>query len=98
MDLLDQLDIIKNIIDDKYSNIINSYYSKRQSALFNLYMGVPESDAAYFAVSTKLWNEIKDNRLRVILDPQARKDARIASLLSYLGPSLCRLIYRIARR
>lgn len=40
LDLLDQLNVVKTIVRTKYPSVINAYYSKEQSALFNLYMNM----------------------------------------------------------
>lgn len=99
LDLLDQLNIVKSIVRTKYPSAINAYYSKEQSALFNLYMNINRCDIKEnLKIADRLWAEIKNNRISVLRDREARTDARIASLLSFSGPSLCRCIYRLVRK
>lgn len=99
LDLLDQLNIVKSIVQTKYPSAINAYYSKEQSALFNLYMNINRCDIKEnLKIADRLWAEIKNNRISVLRDREARTDARIASLLSFSGPSLCRCIYRLVRK
>lgn len=98
LDLLDQLNVVKSIVQAKYPSVINAYYSKEQSALFNLYMNINHCDIKNLKIADRLWAEIKNNRISVLRDREARTDARIASLLSFSGPSLCRCIYRLVRK
>lgn len=99
LDLLDQLNVVKSIVQTKYPSAINAYYSKEQSALFNLYMNINRCDIKEnLEITDGLWNGIKKNRISVLRDGEARTDARIASLLSFFGPSLCRCIYRLVRK
>lgn len=99
LDLLDQLNVVKSIVQAKYPSVINAYYSKEQSALFNLYMNINRCDIKEnLKIADRLWAEIKNNRISVLRDREARTDARIASLLSFSGPSLCRCIYRLVRK
>lgn len=99
LDLLDQLNVVKTIVQAKYPSIINAYYSKEQSALFNLYMNIgPDDTKEMLGIADDLWNGIKKNRISVLKDREARLDARIASLLSFSGSSLCRYIYKLARK
>lgn len=99
LDLLDQLNVVKSIVQTKYPSAINAYYSKEQSALFNLYMNIsPDDTKEMLEIAGGLWNGIKKNRISVLRDKEARPDARIASLLSFSGPSLCRCIYRLVRK
>lgn len=99
LDLLDQLNVVKSIVQAKYPSVINAYYSKEQSALFNLYMNINRCDIKEnLEIADRLWAEIKNNRISVLRDREARTDARIASLLSFSGPSLCRCIYRLVRK
>lgn len=99
LDLLDQLNVVKSIVQTKYPSAINAYYSKEQSALFNLYMNINRCDIKEnLKIADRLWAEIKNNRISVLRDREARTDARIASLLSFSGPSLCRCIYRLVRK
>lgn len=99
LDLLDQLNVVKSIVQTKYPSAINAYFSKEQSALFNLYMNIsPDDTKEMLEIADGLWNGIKKNRISVLRDGEARPDARIASLLSFSGPSLCRCIYRLVRK
>jgi len=99
LDLLDQLSVVKSIVQTKYPSAIGAYYSKEQSALFNLYMNINRTDAKEnLKIVDRLWTEIKNNRISVLKDREARTDARIASLLSFFGPSLCRCIYKLVRK
>lgn len=99
LDLLDQLNVVKSIVQAKYPSVINAYYSKEQSALFNLYMNINRCDIKEnLKIADRLWAEIKNNRISVLRDREARTDARIASLLSFSGPLLCRCIYRLVRK
>lgn len=98
LDLLDQLNVIKQLVQDKYPCIFPAYRSKLQSALFNLYMKIPYKNTEHWNVAEQLWSQIVDNRLKVIQDKHARPDARVASILSYMGQRTCRVIYRMARR
>ena len=83
----------------KYPSVINAYYSKEQSALFNLYMNMsPDGTKEILGIADDLWNGIKNNRISVLKDREARPDARIASLLSFLGPIPCRCVYRLVRK
>ena len=99
LDLLDQLNIVKSIVQTKYPNVINAYYSKEQSALFNLRMNMnPDDTKEMPGIADDLWSGIKSNRISVLKDREARPDARIASLLSFLGPIPCRWVYRLVRK
>lgn len=99
LDLLDQLNVVKSIVQTKYPSAINAYFSKEQSALFNLYMNIsPDDTKEMLEIADGLWNGIRKNRISVLRDGEARPDARIASLLSFSGPSLCRCIYRLVRK
>lgn len=98
LDLLDQLNIIKKIVQTKYPDIFPAYRSKLQSALFNLYMKIPYNDKIYKKIACELWSQIIDNRREVIQDKNARPDARIASILSFLGQGICRAVYRMVRQ
>ena len=60
LDLLDQLNVVKTIVQAKYPSIINAYYSKEQSALFNLYMNIgPDDTKEMLGIADDLWNGIK---------------------------------------
>lgn len=99
LDLLDQLSVVKSIVQTKYPGAIGAYYSKEQSALFNLYMNINRCDTKEnLKIADRLWAEIKNNRISVLKDREARTDARIASLLSFSGPLLCRCIYKLVRK
>ena len=99
LDLLDQLNVVKSIVQLKYPNAINAYYSKEQSALFNLCMNIPQkSTEQNQEICKMLWKSILKNRIRVILDKNARIDERLASMLSYLSYTLCKHIYHLVRR
>lgn len=99
LDLLDQLSVVKSIVQTKYPSAINAYYSKEQSALFNLYMNIsPDDTKEMLEITDGLWNGIKKNRISVLRDKEARPDARIASLLSFLGPIPCRCVYKLVRK
>ena len=99
LDLLDQLNVVKSIVQTKYPSAINAYYSKEQSALFNLYMNIsPDDTKEMLEIASGLWNGIKKNRISVLKDKEARPDAKIASLLSFLGPIPCRCVYRLVRK
>lgn len=99
LDLLDQLNVVKTIVQAKYPSVINAYYSKEQSALFNLCMNIPQHSVGRIQeIHEILWTQICKNRKRVLLDKNARIDARIASALSYFGCSVCKDIYRFIRR
>lgn len=99
LDLLDQLNVVKSIVQLKYPNAINAYYSKEQSALFNLCMNIPQkSKEQNQEICKMLWKSILKNRIRVILDKNARIDARLASMLSYFSYTLCKHIYHLVRR
>lgn len=99
LDLLDQLNVVKSIVQTKYLSAINAYYSKEQSALFNLYMNIsPDDTKEMLEIASGLWNGIKKNRISVLKDKEARPDAKIASLLSFLGPIPCRCVYRLVRK
>lgn len=99
LDLLDQLSVVKSIVQTKYPDAIGAYYSKEQSALFNLCMNIPQNSMGQVQeIRGTLWKLICKNRKRVLLDKNARVDARIASVLSYFGCSVCKDIYKFIRR
>lgn len=99
LDLLDQLNVVKSIVQTKYPSAINAYFSKEQSALFNLYMNIsPDDTKEMLEIAGGLWNGIKKNRISVLKDKEARPDAKIASLLSFLGPIPCRCVYKLVRK
>lgn len=99
LDLLDQLGVVKSIVRAKYPSATGAYYSKEQSALFNLCMNIPQNSVGQVQeIRETLWKLICKNRKRVLLDKSARTDARIASALSYFGCSVCKDIYRFIRR
>ena len=99
LDLLDQLSVVRSIVQAKYPGIMGAYYSKEQSALFNLYMNINRTDTKEkLKIADRLWAEIKKNRISVLKDKEARTDARIASLLSFSGSSLCRCVYKLVRK
>lgn len=99
LDLLDQLNVVKSIVQTTYPSIINAYYSKEQSALFNLYMNIsPDDTKEMLGIADDLWHGIKKNRISVLKDREARPDARIASLLSFLGSIPCRCVYKLVRK
>ena len=99
LDLLDQLNVVKSIVQTKYPSAINAYYSKEQSALFNLYMNIsPDDTKEMLEIADGLWNGVKKNRISVLGDGEARPDARIASLLSFLGSIPCRCVYKLVRK
>lgn len=99
LDLLDQLSVVKSIVQTKYPGAIGAYYSKEQSALFNLCMNIPQNSVGKTKKIRKdLWSLILKNRRKVIFDKCARSDARIASALSFLGFKICNMAYKIVRR
>lgn len=99
LDLLDQLSVVKSIVQTKYPGAIGAYYSKEQSALFNLCMNIPQNSVGKTKKIRKdLWNLILKNRRKVIFDKCARSDARIASAISVLGFKICNMAYKIVRR
>ena len=60
LDLLDQLNVVKSIVQTTYPSIINAYYSKEQSALFNLYMNIsPDDTKEMLGIADDLWHGIK---------------------------------------
>ena len=66
LDLLDQLNVVKSIVQTTYPSIINAYYSKEQSALFNLYMNIsPDDTKEMLGIADDLWHGIKKNRISV---------------------------------
>ena len=58
----------------------------------------PDGTKEILGIADDLWNGIKNNRISVLKDREARPDARIASLLSFLGPIPCRCVYRLVRK
>ena len=44
-------------------------------------------------IEKALWQEVKKYRRNVLLDPQARKKARLAAALSYSGYAMTRRVY-----
>lgn len=95
LDLLGQLDEVRRLVETNYPDLMPAWQSKLQSALFNLYMKIPSAQAGK-ATGRRLWTMIRTNRMAVIRNRGARLDARLASLLSYFGPDVCRFAYRLS--
>lgn len=93
LDLLDQLDVVRRLVESKYPAIMPSYRNKLQSALFNLYMKIPYKNVIYKDIANDLWSQIVNNRRKVIRDKKAQPEVRIASILSFAGQSVFRYIY-----
>ena len=50
-------------------------------------------DKQHEKIEKALWQEVKKYRRNVLLDPQARKKARLAAALSYSGYAMTRRVY-----
>ena len=50
-------------------------------------------DTEHEKIKKALWQEVKKYRKNVLLDPQARKKARLAAMLSYSGYGLTHRVY-----
>ena len=50
-------------------------------------------DRQHEKIEKALWQEVKKYRRNVLLDPQARKKARLAAVLSYSGYAMTRRVY-----
>ena len=50
-------------------------------------------DRQHEKIEKALWQEVKKYRRNVLLDPQARKKARLAAALSYSGYAMTRRVY-----
>lgn len=77
LQLLDMMDKDR----DKFAQIIKSYNCRVVSFLFHLMLQMPQNYAHRKAIE----NRIKAVRWNVLTDKRARKKARIACLLSYMG-------------
>ncbi|NMM99126.1 glycosyltransferase family 2 protein [Bifidobacterium olomucense] len=97
MDLIDQIGEIQDLVEKRYPSIQPAINCKLQSAYFNLLMKIKPNDMNNKKYAEELWRSIQHNRCRVLKDKNARHDARIASLLSYLGQPTCRFIYQMVR-
>lgn len=61
------------------------------SMYFNIFFQI-EKESRWIPV---YWNRIRELRADVFLNPKARRKARLAALISYLGPNLTRIIYNL---
>lgn len=97
MDLIDNIEGFRPLLEQHYPDAIAAYKSKIISAAFNLYMKTDERSSGQTSYRLRLWNIISAYRGDVMRDGQARTIARIACMISYLGPYAVRAIYRLAR-
>ena len=72
-----------------FSKIRKAYNCRMLSFSFHLLLKMPES----YNNRNVLYHRIKELRKGVLLDSKARRKARIASLLSYLGLNLVRKVF-----
>jgi glycosyltransferase involved in cell wall biosynthesis len=97
---MEQMDLIKNIesffplIQNKYPKALPAYKSKMVSAAFNLLLKTENHTFMLEPEQKYLWKYVCKYRANVLFDLKARKKARIASLISYLGIKSVRLMYK----
>lgn len=64
-------------------------------AVSNVYMTIP--DGQYRDSADALWRKMKEYRGGAVLNPAARRKARVGAVASLFGPKLMRFFYRLAR-
>ncbi|MBT1173158.1 glycosyltransferase family 2 protein [Bifidobacterium sp. MA2] len=97
LDLIDNIEDFYPLIRKQYPKAIPAYKSKMVSAAFNIYMKTSEHSTEQRLWRNRLWTIIMTYRRAVIRDADARPLARIACLLSYLGPHVTRMVYLLTR-
>lgn len=85
------LAIISQLENDSSLDVVRKATNCRIfSFVFRIYMSMPNSDSR----KKKLWRIIVDKRLSVLKDKKARRKAKYAALLSYLGSRMTTYIYK----
>lgn len=93
---LQAIDEMRIVLETEYQTLHKAINSRCISMCFQLLLRVPHKSNS--AVEQELWNRIKMLRREVILDKHARKKARAAAMLSFLGINTCRLIFILVKK
>ncbi len=84
---------ITKLMDDDFESIKlveKAYRCRKFSFFFHILLPMPKS-AEHQEILKKY---IKDNRLEILMDSHARKKAKLAALISYLGFSFVKLFFK----
>ena len=94
-----KLDSLKHV-GEMQSDIIENFpelFPAAQCRYFSILCNIifQINDKEYCSLKNKLWEEVRAYRKSILLNPKARKKARIAALLSYGGYGLLEKIYSL---
>lgn len=88
------LEVLRSLEDEHWdliSQVLPAYRSRYLSFCMHLLLKAPSS----YANIDVLWNKIKEFRVPVILDQNARPKARVAALLSYMGVGFLKFAFKL---
>lgn len=91
MDCITHFQDVLQSVEKDYPGLLTAARCRYLSAAFNILFQI--HDNTHSEERIYLWNEIKKYRKGVILDSQARKKTRIASVLSYAGLPVVTAVY-----
>lgn len=78
-------------VDRDFPQLSRAAECRYLSNVCNILFQIRDED--HEKIQKALWQEVKQHRKNVLLDPEARKKARLAALLSYCGQKQMRRVY-----
>ena len=96
MDAIYHVQQMKEFIDNEYPTLFKATTCRTFCATCNILFQI-KNRGEYQRDINELWLIIKNNRRLVLSDRQARKKARIAALISYLGFPMLKVFYSFNR-
>lgn len=96
MDAISHMDDFRNFITVNYPSLKKAAECRYFSTVCNIIFQIQSPE--FERQRKELWNEITKYRKSVFLNSSARKKARIAAIISYLGYDALRAIYQKTQR
>lgn len=93
MDVIVHMEELSKFVEKEYPQLMKAVNCRFFSATCNIVFQI--KDKKYFEEDfINLWTQVKDKRQIVLKDKEARKKARIAAALSYLGYPFIKCVYQ----
>ena len=84
---------IENFCEKKYPEIINAAYCRSFNVAIHLLLELPSKGEMHDSYYPIIWKEIVRTRRNVLKNTKARKRERAASLLSFFGEKVLRIVW-----
>lgn len=97
MDAINQMEELGKLVDSQHPELMKAFYCRFFSLASNILFQINDT-MLYRAEYDRIWNILKSIRIFIVKNRRARKKARIAAFLSYLGPGVFSKVYRLTQK